>query len=320
MRASRPALHNATMNGAPVVQLDEVRKRYGEVVAVDGVSLTVASGACFGLIGPNGAGKTSLLKMIVGLSPITSGTVRVFGLNVDTHRREVNRRLGVVPQEGSLDTAVTAFDNLVIYATYFGMPRRQARARADELLAFVQLGEKKHTEIGALSGGMVRRLVLARALMNDPELLVLDEPTTGLDPQARHLLWDRVRTLRSQGRSVLITTHYMDEAERLCDRIAVIDHGHVLAEDTPAALVDRFAGADVVEVAVGDEPGVVERLRALLEPAWTVEVHGCMVRGYGRDGVSVEALDHVPGVLSVTRRRANLEDVFLRLAGREIRE
>ena len=308
------------MERDPVLELESVRKAYGPVVAVDGVSLSVAAGTCFGLIGPNGAGKTSLLTMIVGQSPPSAGTIRVFGLDAGARRREVNQRLGVVPQEGSLDTAMTAFDNLVIHATYFGVPRARARQRAEELLAFVQLREKRDTELGALSGGMVRRLVLARALMNDPELLVLDEPTTGLDPQARHLLWDRVRTLRAQGRSVLLTTHYMDEAERLCDRIAVIDHGRVLAEDTPAALVDRFAGADVVEVAVGDEPGVVERLRALLEPAWTVEVHGCMVRGYGRDGVSVEALDHVPGVLSVTRRRANLEDVFLRLAGREIRE
>jgi lipooligosaccharide transport system ATP-binding protein len=166
----------------------------------------------------------------------------------------------------------------------------------------------------------VRRLVLARALMNDPELLVLDEPTTGLDPQARHLLWDRVRTLRARGRSVLLTTHYMDEAERLCDRIAVIDHGRVLAEDTPAALVDRFAGAEVIEATLSDDPAAIVRLKAVLEPAYTVEVHGAVARGYGRDGISLDAVDHLPGVLAVTRRRANLEDVFLRLAGREIRE
>jgi len=308
------------MERAPVIEIVDVRKRYGEVTAVDGVSLAIAPGSCFGLIGPNGAGKTSLLKMIVGLSPLTSGTIRVFGQDVAAHRRQVNQRVGVVPQEGSLDTAVTAFDNLVIYATYFGIARRDARRKAEELLTFVQLGEKRDTEISALSGGMVRRLVLARALMNDPELLVLDEPTTGLDPQARHLLWDRVRQLRAQGRSVLLTTHYMDEAERLCDRIAVIDRGHVLAEDTPAALVERFAGGEVIEATVSDDPAAFLGLKAVLEPTYAVELHGSIARGYGRDGISLDAVDHLPGVLAVTRRRANLEDVFLRLAGREIRE
>lgn len=308
------------MDTRPVVELEDVRKRYGEVVAVNGVSLTIAGGTCFGLIGPNGAGKTSLLKMIVGLSPLTAGRIRVFGHDVATHRREVNRRLGVVPQEGSLDTAVTAFDNLIIYATYFGLPRREARERAEKLLAFVQLSEKKATEIGALSGGMVRRLVLARALMNDPELLVLDEPTTGLDPQARHLLWDRVRQLRAEGRSVLLTTHYMDEAEQLCDRIAVVDHGRVLAEDTPPALVERFAGGEVIEATLADAEHAAPLVRAALEPAYAVEVHGDVARGFGRGGLSLDALAGLPGVVAVTRRRANLEDVFLRLAGREIRE
>jgi len=310
----------AGMERDDVVRFEGVVKRYGDLVAVDGVDLSVPAGTCFGLIGPNGAGKTTLLKMLVGLSPISEGQIQVFGLDVARHRRQVNQRLGVVPQEGSLDTSLTAFDNLVLFAGYFGIPRRLARRRAEDLLGFVQLRDRRDAVLSELSGGMVRRLVLARALMNQPDLLVLDEPTTGLDPQARHLLWDRVRTLRAEGRSVLLTTHYMDEAQRLCDTIAVIDHGRILAVDTPANLIAQTVGEEVVEVETSGDPEVLAGARELLAASLEVEVHGPFVHGYGSDGEAAGALLGRPGVLSVTRRRANLEDVFLRLAGRELRK
>ena len=231
-----------------VIAGKDLVKKYGNLLAVDGVSFTVRSGECFGFLGPNGAGKTTTMRMIYGFSPPTGGTMTVFGLPVEKKIREIKRRIGIAPQELSLDPDLKVIQNLLIYARYFDLPRETARDRAEELLRFFHLEEKRNEPIDRLSGGMKRRLLIARSLINRPELLILDEPTTGLDPQSRHLMWDRIRTLKGQGVTTVLTTHYMEEAAELCDRLIVMDLGKVVEEGTPSELIRRHGAANLEEV------------------------------------------------------------------------
>lgn len=299
-----------------VIVADNLEKRFGNVVAVDRVSFSVREGEIFGFLGPNGAGKTTTMKMIQCVSPKTGGTLRVFGMDVDTHPREIKRHLGVVPQENNLDPDFTAFQNLTIYARYFGIPRREAEERAMELLEFMQLEEKSAMVIEKLSGGMRRRLIIARALINAPKLLILDEPTIGLDPQARHLIWGKLRALQAEGNTLVLTTHYLDEAARLCDRLVIMDRGKILVEGSPEALVRRHVGTDIVEaertpdvVACIDGMGVRYDVTADTVQIYTNEPED-VVR------TLLDACRHG----AVTARPATLEDVFLKLTGRPLRE
>jgi len=226
----------------PVIVAEDLKKQFGEFVAVDSVSFTVEEGEVFGFLGPNGAGKTTTMKMIQCVSPKTGGKLEVFGMDVNTHQREVKKLLGVVPQENNLDPDFTVYDNLMVYSRYFDIHLARAERVIEELLDFVQLREKKDTLIEQLSGGMKRRLILARALINMPRLLILDEPTIGLDPQARHLIWDKLKSLQSQGITIVLTTHYLEEAARLCDRLVIMDYGKIIVEGKPDELVKEYAG------------------------------------------------------------------------------
>jgi lipooligosaccharide transport system ATP-binding protein len=292
-------------------------KRFGDLVAVDHIAFRVREGEVFGFLGPNGAGKTTTMKMIQCISPKSGGTLEVFGMDVDTHHRRIKSRLGVVPQENNLDPDFSAYRNLLVYARYFGIPKRTAEKRADELLAFMQLEEKRDVLIDNLSGGMKRRLIIARALVNEPELLILDEPTIGLDPQARHLIWEKLRSLRAEGNTLVLTTHYLDEAERLCDRLVIMEHGRILVEGAPADLIREHAGNDVVEVERTEK--VVAHLDELglnYDPAGDV----IQVFTDHPNDVARELLEVCRHEAAVTVRPATLEDVFLRLTGRSLRE
>jgi lipooligosaccharide transport system ATP-binding protein len=284
---------------------------------VDGLDLEVASGSCFGLLGPNGAGKTTTIRVLCAASPRDAGEVEVLGLDPARDGRAVKARIGVVPQLDNLDPDFTVLTNLVVYARYFGIPAERARERALELLRFVRLEDRAGAAVEELSGGLKRRLVIARALLHDPRLLVLDEPTTGLDPQSRHELWDRVRELRRGGVTILLTTHYMEEAESLCDRVAIVDRGRVLVEGPPKELVKRHARREVVEALGGDfaDPA------GLAGPGGEAEVHGERLSVYTDHGEEVyhRLVQSTTGA-DVTLRRATLEDVFLRLTGRGLRE
>jgi lipooligosaccharide transport system ATP-binding protein len=284
---------------------------------VDGLDLEVAAGSCFGLLGPNGAGKTTTIRVLTAASPRDAGEVEVLGLDPAREPRRVKGSIGVVPQMDNLDPDFSVRRNLVVYARYFGIPAARARERADELLRFVRMEDRAGAATDELSGGLKRRLVIARALLHDPRLLVLDEPTTGLDPQSRRELWERVRDLRRRGVTVLLTTHYMEEAEALCDRVAIVDHGRILVEGVPADLVRRHARRDTVEAHGIPE----EALRALAGPGDEVEVHGERAAIHSEAGEEVyrrvaEAHPRAEAVL----RRSTLEDVFLRLTGRGLRE
>lgn len=298
-------------------------KRYGDLVAVDGIDLAIPTGTCFGLLGPNGAGKTTTIRMILGQAPMTSGTLHVLGLDAATKQRLIKRRLGVVPQENNLDPDFTVHRNLTVYARYYGIAPGPAEARADELVVEMQMADKRDASVMELSGGMKRRLVVARSLVNDPDLLVLDEPTTGLDPQARHAIWDRVRKLRSQGKTILLTTHYMDEAEMLCDNLVVIDKGRVLERGSPRELIQKHTQGDAVEFVFGHESP--EKVAALAAEFATQGVpHESLGDRVVAFGAEVPALlDEVPRrhePKETIRRRATLEDVFLRLTGRALRD
>jgi lipooligosaccharide transport system ATP-binding protein len=300
---------------------------------VAGIDFEVKSGECFGFLGPNGAGKSSTMRMIHAFSPLTEGTLEVLGLDVSRHARAIKRRLGVVPQEDSLDPDLTVHENLIVYARYFGIRRARAETRAAELLAFLALGDKRDVRVPELSGGMRRRLVIARALINQPELLILDEPTTGLDPQARHLIWQKLRALRGGGVTMVLTTHYMEEAERLCDRLVIMDGGRILDEGTPAELVGRHLRREVVELRAQSAEAVAgldaleaRLLRELPEgTALDVERVGDTLFVYADDarrvaqvvGAIVAQDEHAPMLL---HRLSNLEDVFLKLTGRELRD
>ena len=301
----------------PVVEARGLTKRYKDFTAVDGIDFSIRAGECFGFLGPNGAGKTSTVKMTYAFAPVTAGELRVFGLDVRTHGRAIKARLGVCQQEDTLDPDFSVLKNLIVFARYFGIPVKPARERAQKLLEFMGLWERRDDNIRDLSGGLKRRLMIARALINDPALLILDEPTTGLDPQSRHLVWDRIRGLKREGKTIVLTTHYMDEAQALCDRLVIMDHGKILVEGPPLDLVRSRVGREVVEV-WGFAASLLEQARA---SGWNVESHGDRLFIYTDDGqaiLSAVAARHAGERTTV--RAAGLEDLFLRLTGRELRE
>jgi lipooligosaccharide transport system ATP-binding protein len=301
----------------PVIEARSLRKKYGDFVAVDGIDFAIRAGECFGFLGPNGAGKTSTVKMIYCFAPLSGGDLRVFGLDVRRHPRQIKARLGVCQQEDNLDPDFSVLRNLIVFARYFGVRKEAAEARARRLLEFMGLWERRDDNIRDLSGGLKRRLVIARALINDPELLILDEPTTGLDPQSRHLVWDRVRELRRQGKTIVLTTHYMDEAQALCDRLVIMDRGRILVEGPPLDLVRSRVGKEVVEV-WGYPPALLDQART---GGWTVETHGDRLFIYTDDGQGIFSVVAArQDAERCTVRPATLEDLFLRLTGRELRE
>lgn len=300
-----------------VVEAHGLTKRFKDQTVVRGIDFSVSAGQCFGFLGPNGAGKTTTLRMILGQSPIDAGQLTVFGLPVPAHGSEVRGRVGVVPQTDNLDPDFTVIENLRVYGAYFGVSRALVDRRIDELLAFVELSDRAHTKITTLSGGMKRRLTIARALINDPEMIVLDEPTTGLDPQVRHLIWARLRYLRKSGKTLLLTSHYMEEAERLCDDLVIMDRGVILAQGSPRALVERHVEPEVVEMR-----GAAGRVEHLVDgvPGCRTEVVGDTVYCYTHDAHPVLARVDGAADLIFLHRPANLEDVFLKLTGRELKE
>ncbi|GAA1345721.1 ATP-binding cassette domain-containing protein [Arthrobacter roseus] len=302
-----------------VISAHNLTKKYGDFVAVDGISFDVPPGEAFGLLGPNGAGKSTTMKMIGGVSQRTDGDLTIMGLDPEHHGPEVRAHLGVVPQQDNLDEELKVRDNLLVYGRYFGLPMSYLQPKADELLEFAQLKDKAKSRVDALSGGMKRRLTIARSLINDPKILLLDEPTTGLDPQARHILWDRLFRLKEAGVTLILTTHYMDEAEQLCDRLIVVDKGRIMAEGSPAALIREHSTREVLELRFGSDRnttvsaelvGIGDRLETLPD----------RVLIYAHDGES--ALEQVTarGLHPITSlvRRSSLEDVFLRLTGRSL--
>jgi lipooligosaccharide transport system ATP-binding protein len=310
----------ATPN-APLIHARGLVKRFGKTVAVDGVDFDVARGEAFGFLGPNGAGKTSTMRMIGCVSPPTAGTLVVLGMDPQSAGPQIRARIGVVPQLDTLDLELTVLENLVVYARYFDIPYREARRRARELLDFVQLSDRAGDMIEPLSGGMRRRLTIARALVNGPELMLLDEPTTGLDPQARHLVWERLYRLKRQGVTVILTTHYMDEAEQLCDRLVVMDRGKIVAEGSPRDLIRRYSTREVVELRLAD--GSADGVQARLwHTADRIETLPDRVLLYAEDGEAALAAARRAGVEpdSALVRRSTLEDVFLRLTGRSLIE
>lgn len=304
-----------------IIQARSLFKRFGELVAVDGIDFSVAAGECFGLLGPNGAGKTSTIKMITCVSPLSGGDLIVDGMDVRTEGRRIKSILSVVPQEDNLDPDLTVWQNLTVYARYYDIPTPEAHRRADEVLELFQLQDRKREIVENLSGGMQRRLIFARALMNQPKILIMDEPTTGLDPQARHLVWRKIRLLQSQGITLLLTTHNMEEAEHLCDRLVVMHQGKILDEGSPAQLIERHVGRQVLELQLEDGRGQ-EALELLQR----------------RDGLRLEDVEGVCYVFAPTQdwdpvleelapfgegvrlREATLEDVFLELTGRGLFE
>ena len=296
-------------------------KRFGDLVAVDKIDFTVASGEAFGFLGPNGAGKTSTMRMIGGVSPVTAGVLTIFGLDPAHHGAQIRARLGVVPQADTLDLELTVRENLIIYARYFDLPWSEGRKRADELLEFMQLKERAKDKVDDLSGGMKRRLTIARGLINQPDLLLLDEPTTGLDPQARHLVWDRLYRLKQRGVTLVLTTHYMDEAEQLCDRLVVMDKARIAAEGSPRELIDRYSTREVLELRfpIDEQPNLDGKLKDVAE---RVEVLADRVLVYTSDGDAAVAAINRHGIRpeSSLVRRSTLEDVFLRLTGRRLIE
>jgi lipooligosaccharide transport system ATP-binding protein len=305
----------------PLIHARGLTKRFGELTAVDGIDFDVAPGESFGFLGPNGAGKTSAMRMIGCVSPISAGTLRVLGMDPAADGPRIRARLGVVPQQDTLDTELTVRENLLIYGRYFGLSRAECAKRADELLDFAQLTERAGDQVEHMSGGMKRRLTIARSLINEPDLMLLDEPTTGLDPQARHLLWDRLYRLKQRGVTLVLTTHYMDEAEQLCDRLVVMDKAKIVAEGSPRELIARYSTREVTELRFA--PGVQETLDGQLEGlAERIERLPDRVLLYADDGEAAVAAAHARGLQpeTVLVRRSSLEDVFLRLTGRSLVE
>ena len=304
-----------------VITASALTKKYKDFAAVDGISFEVAPGESFGLLGPNGAGKSTTMRMVGAVSTRTSGSLRVLGLDPDQHGPEIRSQLGVVPQTDNLDQELRVRDNLIIYGRYFGIPRKQVAKRADELLEFAQLSDRAKSRVDDLSGGMKRRLTIARALVNDPRILLLDEPTTGLDPQARHILWDRLFRLKEQGTTLVLTTHYMDEAEQLCDRLVVVDKGTIMAEGSPAELIRRYSTREVVEVRFGSEKNA-DAAKRLDGVGDRMEVLPDRILIYSDNGEAELAEIIRLGLNPITSlvRRSSLEDVFLRLTGRSLIE
>lgn len=304
-----------------VIHAAGLRKTYGDFVAVDSIDFDVAPGESFGLLGPNGAGKSTTMRMIGGTLLRSAGTLEVLGLDPEQRGPEVRASLGVIPQQDNLDEELSARDNLIVYGRYFGLPMSYLRTKVDELLEFAQLTDKATSKVSALSGGMKRRLTIARGLVNEPQILLLDEPTTGLDPQARHILWDRLFRLKEEGVTLVVTTHFMDEAEQLCDRLIVVDHGTIVAEGSPASLIRQYSTREVAEVRFGSDrnAGMEAELKGLAE---RIEVLPDRLLLYADDGEAL--LDEIArrGHRPMTQlvRRSSLEDVFLRLTGRSLIE
>jgi lipooligosaccharide transport system ATP-binding protein len=295
-------------------------KKFGQLTAVDGIDVEVRRGEAVGFLGPNGAGKSSLMRMIACVSPRTSGELLVLGMDPDRDGPSIRARLGVVPQQDNLDTELTVRQNLQVYGRYFGLVKTHVRTKATELLDFAQLSDRADDDVDRLSGGMKRRLTIARSLINDPELLLLDEPTTGLDPQARHLLWDRLVRLKHGGVTLILTSHYMDEAEQLCDRLVVMDHGRIAAEGSPAELIGRYSSKEVVELRFApgvDTTGMAQRLAGIAD---RVEALPGRLLLNATDGEAALGAAYALGVNPVSSlvRRSSLEDVFLRLTGRRL--
>ena len=303
----------------PLIVARNLVKRFGEFEAVKGIDVEVRRGEAFGFLGPNGAGKSSTMRMIAAVSPVSGGTLRLFGLDPATHGREVRARIGVVPQLDTLDTELSVQENLWIYGRFFDLSRTEAKRRTTELLEFAQLSDRANSIVDQLSGGMKRRLSIARSLINEPELLLLDEPTTGLDPQARHVLWDRLYRLKQQGVTLVLTTHYMDEAEQLCDRLVVMDQGLIVAEGSPRGLIEQYSTREVLELRfeAGTNADAFERLTGIGE---RLELLPDRVLVYADDGEAALAAAHQRGLRpeSALVRRSSLEDVFLLLTGRSL--
>jgi lipooligosaccharide transport system ATP-binding protein len=298
-----------------------LRKQFGSFTAVDGIDFDVQPGEAFGFLGPNGAGKSSTMKMIGAVSPISGGTLSVLGLDPEAHGPAIRSRLGVVPQEDNLDQELTVEENLMIYGRYFDLPRKVISDRIDELLEFAQLTTRRKDRVEPLSGGMKRRLTIARGLINEPDLMLLDEPTTGLDPQARQILWDRLYALKQEGVTLIITTHYMDEAEQLCDRLVIMDKGRIVAEGSPRELIEQHSTREVLELRF--PPGLQEEMVARVEGlARRTEILPDRVLLYSDDADQAAELLPGRGVFpeSTVSRRSTLEDVFLRLTGRSLVE
>ncbi|HEV7875181.1 MAG TPA: ABC transporter ATP-binding protein [Nocardioides sp.] len=302
-----------------MIRARELRKSFGDFEAVKGIDVEVRRGEAFGFLGPNGAGKSSTMRMVAAVSPISGGELRILGMDPAQDGPAIRARIGVCPQEDTLDTELTVRDNLYVYGRYFGLPRKEVRARVEELLGFVQLTEKANSMVEDLSGGMKRRLTIARSLINRPDVLLLDEPTTGLDPQARHVVWDRLFRLKQQGVTLVLTTHYMDEAEQLCDRLVVMDKGLIVAEGSPLDLIRQHSTREVAELrfGVGEHDRIAEKIADLGD---RVEVLPDRLLVYSEDGEHVIARVHQRGLEPVATlvRRSTLEDVFLRLTGRTL--
>lgn len=296
---------------ADIIAARGLIKRYGDLEVVKGIDFTVHKAQCFGLLGPNGAGKSTTMRMIMGLSDVTAGSLEVFGTPVQNMSRQIKARIGLVPQETNLDPDINVAENLNAFGRYFALPSATIASQTTKLLKFMQLSDRKSAPIQTLSGGMKRRLIVARALMADPELVVLDEPTTGLDPQARVLIWKQLSDLKKQGRTLLLTTHYMDEAQRLCDQIIIIDAGKILDQGTPNELIDRHVKGHVFEV---QKPGLAKSP----PERWDQEDIGDSVLYFVR--TPKEFISDLPENAVYLQRPANLEDVFLRLTGRVLRE
>jgi len=306
---------------APVITAVDLTKKYKDFAAVDGISFEIAPGEAFGFLGPNGAGKSTTMRMIGAVSTRTSGELDILGLDPNQNGPEIRSQLGVVPQQDNLDMELRVRDNLIVYGRYFGMSRADCARKADELLDFAQLTDRAKAKVDDLSGGMKRRLTIARSLMNDPRILLLDEPTTGLDPQARHILWDRLFRLKEQGTTLVLTTHYMDEAEQLCDRLVVVDKGTIMAEGSPAALIAEYSTREVVELRFGSDRNAV--VAAEIEGVGErIEVLPDRILIYSNDGEAELAEVVRRGLEPITSlvRRSSLEDVFLRLTGRSLIE
>jgi len=306
---------------SPVIEARDLRKSYKEVTAVDGISFAVAPGESFGLLGPNGAGKSTTMRMVGAVSTRSGGSLSILGLDPNQNGPEIRSQLGVVPQQDNLDTELRVRENLLVYGRYFGIPRAQLARRADELLDFAQLSDRAKAKVDELSGGMKRRLTIARALVNDPRILLLDEPTTGLDPQARHILWDRLFRLKEQGTTLVLTTHYMDEAEQLCDRIVVVDKGSIMAEGAPSALIRQHSTREVVELRFGSDRNA-DAATALAGIGERIEVLPDRILIYTDAGEAALETVTARGMQPATSlvRRSSLEDVFLRLTGRSLIE
>ena len=303
-----------------LVRARGLTKRFGSFTAVDGINFDLFSGEAFGFLGPNGAGKSSTMRMLGCVSPPTLGNLTILGGDPVREGAAIRARLGVVPQEDTLDNELTVRENLLVYGRYFGLPRKLINERTDQLLDFVQLAERADDQVDPLSGGMKRRLTIARSLINDPDILILDEPTTGLDPQARHVVWDRLFTLKQRGVTLILTTHYMDEAEQLCDRLVVMDHGKIAAAGTPRELIDRYATPEVLELrfAPGQQQVAAEKIKDLSPERMEVTADRLLL--YAADGDEFLRRVHQAGIDPITElvRRSSLEDVFLHLTGRTL--